>query len=174
MSETPRRDKRRLIDELISTGVPAVAAAEAGKRRGRGLAIMYVVIPLLAIAVLLGVRESGRSETRVPDGGSAVDSGEGPGTQVKVSAENIAFDTSEVTLKPGVRTVIHFENRDASNVPHNVAIYEDADADDPVFQGEIIPGGTDIDYEFTAPLRGEYFFQCDVHPSMNGTVVVRS
>ncbi len=77
-----------------------------------------------------------------------------------------------MSLQASVKTVIQFENGDSSSTLHNIAIYEDEGANDPIFQGEIIPGGTDIDYEFTAPGRGQYFFRCDVHPSMNGTVVV--
>jgi plastocyanin len=60
----------------------------------------------------------------------------------------------------------HFENRDGPSVQHNVAIYKNSDAQDPIFQGGIIPGGNDADYEFTAPPGGEYYFRCDVHPGM--------
>ena len=84
------------------------------------------------------------------------------------------FDTDTLTLKTGAQTVIHFENRGGPSVQHNVAIYENSDAQGPIFQGDIIPGDTDADYEFTAPPSGEYFFRCDIHPSMNGTVVVES
>jgi plastocyanin len=69
-------------------------------------------------------------------------------------------------------TVVHFENRDVSSVRHNIAVYENEKATEAIFQGEIISGGTSVDYEFKAPAQGEYFFQCDVHPGMNGTVLV--
>ena len=70
------------------------------------------------------------------------------------------------------KTDVHFENRDVSSVRHNIAIYENEKATETIFQGEIISGGTSIDYEFEAPAQGEYFFRCDVHPGMNGTVLV--
>ena len=36
--------RRKLIDELIRTGVPAVAAAQAGTQGGRWLASLYIVV----------------------------------------------------------------------------------------------------------------------------------
>jgi plastocyanin len=39
--------------------------------------------------------------------------------------------------------------------------------------GEIITGPATINYTFTAPSEpGTYYFQCDVHPSMNGDFIV--
>lgn len=168
--------RRKLIDELIQTGVPAVAAAQAGTHGGRWLASLYIVIPLLAVSLLFGLRETtGSKENASADGGRPVTgTSGGPNEELAVGAENISFDTDTLTLKTGTQTVIHFENRDGPSVQHNVAIYENSDAQDPIFQGDIIPGDTDADYEFTAPPSGEYFFRCDIHPSMNGTVVVES
>ena len=96
----------------------------------------------------------------------------GARSELRISAQNISFDTDTLTLNADARIIIQFENRETSNILHNIAIYQEADIDDPIFQGKIIPGGTQIDYEFTAPRSGDYYFQCDVHPSMNGTVVV--
>ena len=164
----PDKGRRRLVDELVATGVPVVAAA--GGRGGRWLVSLYIVLPLVAVAVLFGLRESPRSETSVSDGGSAVTAG--AGSELRISAQNISFDTDTLTLNADARIIIQFENRETSNILHNIAIYQEADIDDPIFQGKIIPGGTQIDYEFTAPRSGDYYFQCDVHPSMNGTVVI--
>jgi len=91
-----------------------------------------------------------------------------------VEAANVAFDTSELTLAAGEEAVIQLNNVDSQ--PHNIAIYEDQAAglafSDPLFQGETIPGGESITYTFDAPKKGNYYFQCDVHPNMNGDVVV--
>ncbi len=39
--------------------------------------------------------------------------------------------------------------------------------------GEIITGPAETTYTFTAPSEpGTYYFQCDVHPSMNGDFIV--
>ncbi len=165
-------NRRRIIDALIKTGVPAVAAAEAGRRKGLGLATLYALIPLLAIGLLFSLREQGEPATTAADR-PAAGAETRPGAPLEVSAQNIAFNIDELTLSGGTQTII-FENRDASTISHNMAIYEDAEANDPIFQGEIIRGGTNVEYEFTSPRSGEYLFQCDVHPSMNGTVVVKS
>ena len=54
--------------------------------------------------------------------------------------------------------------------PHNVAIYQDSSAADDVFVGDVITSSS-IVYEVPAPEAGSYFFRCDVHPDMNGTLV---
>jgi plastocyanin len=94
--------------------------------------------------------------------------GGGPG--VAIAAQDIAFDTSELTLPAGGEAAIDFDNRDPG-IPHNVAIYTEAGGD-ALFQGQIITGPATITYRFPAPEAGRYYFQCDVHPQMNGTVAV--
>jgi plastocyanin len=94
----------------------------------------------------------------------------GPGGGVTVAAQNIAFDTSTIQLEP-VPTTITFENRDAG-VQHNIAIYSDSSLGDELFNGELVTGPTTVDYAVPELPPGEHYFQCDVHPNMNGSVVV--
>jgi plastocyanin len=94
----------------------------------------------------------------------------GPGGGVTVAAQNIAFDTSTIQLEP-VPTTITFENRDAG-VQHNIAIYSDSSLGDELFNGELVTGPTTVDYAVPALQPGEHYFQCNVHPNMNGSVVV--
>jgi plastocyanin len=94
----------------------------------------------------------------------------GPGGGVTVAAQNVAFDTSTIRLQP-VPTTITFENRDAG-VQHNIAIYSDSSLADELFNGELVTGPTTVDYAVPALSPGEHYFQCDVHPNMNGSVVV--
>ena len=93
--------RRKLIDELIQTGVPAVAAAQAGTHGGRWLASLYIVIPLLAVSLLFGLRETtGSKENASADGGRPVTgTAGGPNEELAVGAENISFDTDTLTLK---------------------------------------------------------------------------
>ncbi len=85
---------------------------------------------------------------------------------VDLVAQGFAFDKAVVTVPAGAAITIHFTNNDA-NVPHNVAIYENAQARSVMFQGKRITGRATIDYTFTAPTTpGSYFFRCDVHPAM--------
>lgn len=93
-----------------------------------------------------------------------------PGQAVPIVAQDLEFDTQELSLPAGAPSVIAFENRDPD--PHNVSIYTEQGGD-ALFQGEIITGPDQIDYEVPPQEPGEYFFQCDVHPTtMTGTVTV--
>ena len=153
--------RRKLIDELIQTGVPAAAVQERGERNTLWLSIRYIFIPLVAVSLLFGLAETSGSNTNASADGRPKSSAaaQGSSKKIDISAQNLSFDTDRVTLEAGARTVLHFYNREASSIQHNVSIYKGSDAQDPIFQGKIIPGGTDIDYEFTASSRGQYFFR---------------
>lgn len=83
-----------------------------------------------------------------------------------VSAENIAFLQSSITVPAGRPFTIVFENLEA--VPHNVAIRDASGAD--LFTGEVVTGPTVVIYQVPALVAGEYTFICTVHPTMTGTV----
>ncbi|MDQ3752845.1 MAG: cupredoxin domain-containing protein, partial [Actinomycetota bacterium] len=162
--------RRKLIDDLVSSGVPAVSATET-ERRGSGfLALLYLIIPLIAVVLLLG-GDTGSSgeEAPAPEGGSA----SAPSGDVQVVAENLAFDTDTLELAAGEPQTIGFDNQDTE--PHNIAVYEDADAgtaqEGALFDGEDLPGGSSVTYEVDPLDSGEYYFQCDIHPSMQGDVI---
>ncbi len=104
------------------------------------------------------------TEGAEPGGGG----GEGPLTVV---AKDILFDTDTIELPADAPSQIVMDNQDAG-VPHNIAIYADDSLSEVLFQGELITGPAEVTYEIPALPAGEYFFQCDVHPNMNGTVIV--
>ncbi len=88
-----------------------------------------------------------------------------------VSAANVAFSTDTIELQAKTEETIPFTNDDSAE--HNISIYEDDSAQKDLFKGEIIPGGQQTTYTVPALPKGEYYFQCDVHPGMNGTVTVQ-
>jgi plastocyanin len=108
-------------------------------------------------------------------GGGAAGAGGGGGAITgSVTASGLAFDTDTISLPAGEPTTITFINDDAG-VQHNIAIYPSADEISPdtaLFQGDLITGPAQVEYEIPALDPGEYYFHCDVHPNMNGTVVV--
>jgi len=111
-------------------------------------------------ATMQGVIDAG-------EGGGGGGGGGGP----TLVAQGIAFDTDTLNLPADTPTTLTFENKDA-NTPHNFAIYEDDTATTPLFQGDIVTGPATVEFKLPAIPAGEYYFQCDVHPTMNGTVVV--
>jgi len=100
--------------------------------------------------------------------------GTGQSVTINITAENIAFDKTTITVPAGADVTIVFENKD--RVPHNVAFYETEAAAKAIFVGEVITGPKTISYRFTAPSTpGTYFFRCDPHRSrMTGDFVVTS
>lgn len=157
-------DRRKLIDELIATGVPAVSAHDTGEKRSPALALMYLLIPILAIAFLLAQNDSAPATAEGPGGGGGADKG------ITVVAQGVAFDTDNLALTAGQESPITFSNEDT--VEHNIAIYEDEAATKNLFKGEIVPPGGTGEYSVPALDKGEYYFHCDIHPSMSGSVTV--
>jgi plastocyanin len=90
---------------------------------------------------------------------------------VTVVAENTAFDTDEIMLPADTPTTLTLDNRDPAD--HNLSIYEDETASgEPLFTFEPFPGPLAESFPVPALPEGEYYFHCDVHPTMEGTVVV--
>ncbi|HEX2142358.1 MAG TPA: cupredoxin domain-containing protein [Candidatus Limnocylindria bacterium] len=94
-----------------------------------------------------------------------------PDADVTVVAEDMKFDTDTLTLPAGQPFTLLLENRDGA--PHNVAIYTDSSASEELYVGETVSNGA-IVYEIDALEPGTYYFRCDLHPDMNGTVVVEA
>lgn len=90
--------------------------------------------------------------------------------EIHVAADNLAFDTDTIEIPAGGEVTISFENKES--IPHNIAIYQTEEATEEIFVGEIVTGPITVEYHFTSPPPGSYFFRCDVHPNMRGTVTV--
>jgi len=90
---------------------------------------------------------------------------------VQVVAEGTAFDTEELRLPAEQPTTLTLDNRDPA--AHNVSIYQDNTASgDPLFTFEAFPGPAAQTFDVEPIPEGQYYFRCDVHPTMEGTVVV--
>ena len=88
-----------------------------------------------------------------------------------ISADELAFDTEKLMFSPSTPVSLIFENKEAQS--HNVSIYTGSDASgEQVFKGEIFTGPATRTYELPALDAGNYYFQCDVHPFMNGGLEV--
>jgi plastocyanin len=133
---------------------------------------------LIAIAVVIGGCTSAAAgwtyapapSTTPPPSAAPSDAGASPqpgGSAVQVTAANIAFDQSTLSVPAGAPFQIQFQNDD-KGVPHNVEI-KDA-ADNILFNGEVFDGIDQRTYDVTALDAGPYTFLCSVHPTMNGTL----
>jgi plastocyanin len=94
-------------------------------------------------------------------------------TVIQLRASNLAFDKTSLSAAANQPVNVQFENADAG-VLHNFALYNNASASQKIFGGELSTGPTTVNYKFTAPAAGTYFFRCDVHPdTMKGSFAVR-
>ncbi len=97
-----------------------------------------------------------------------------PGTGASgnvITAENLSFDRDTLSFPADTPSTLTFQNNDAG-VPHNLAIYPDESASDALFTGDLVTGVDTATYEIPALAAGSYYFHCDVHPDMHGTVTV--
>jgi plastocyanin len=101
------------------------------------------------------------------------DGGGGGGAPAKasISASALTFSTDTLSFPADAPVSLTFDNQDAG-VTHNVAIYQDQAYTQPKFNGEIVTGPTTVTYDVPPLAAGTYYFKCDVHPTMAGTVSV--
>jgi plastocyanin len=129
-----------------------------------GAILLYPIVIGIAVAAL-NIGEHAEAPAAPPAGGG--------GGGLSITAENIAFDTAELVVPAAEEFELAFDNPDS--VEHNVSVYPDQAAGvekaDALFTGEIINGGESTTYSMGPFDAGEYFFQCDVHPNMNGALV---
>jgi plastocyanin len=94
----------------------------------------------------------------------------GPPAQTVV-AKNIAFEQKHLNFEAGTAVTVDFKNEDV-NVPHNMDFTVDQAGAQSFYKQDPVPGPISATYSFTAPKAGSYFYHCDVHPNMTGTVTV--
>jgi len=138
--------------------------------RPRGALITTVAI---AAALALAACEAGGSTTPLPTSGDLhADCARAEGGVIELAADNLEFDAPCLVAPAGEPFTIRFVNREAQ--PHNVAVYDDSSKANEHFRGEPIITGPDaeVDYEVPALEAGEYFFDCQVHPAMNGALYI--
>ena len=87
-----------------------------------------------------------------------------------IVAKDMAFSPTSVDVKAGQNFRLHLDNQDSA--PHNVAIYADSSAAQKIAVGEIVTS-TKSDLVVPALKAGTYFFRCDVHTNMTGSIVAK-
>ncbi|MEX1253459.1 MAG: cupredoxin domain-containing protein [Dehalococcoidia bacterium] len=99
------------------------------------------------------------------------------GEQLQISADSLtSFDTDELAAPAGEPFTVTFDNQD-TGIPHNWALYAtEDDAGDPdlaIAATETEPAPDVQSVVVPALDPGEYYFQCDLHPNMNGTLTAQ-
>jgi cytochrome c oxidase subunit 2 len=117
------------------------------------------------------VQEQVSASSQSPSGDTQAEDAQ----QVAIVGRDIRFDIDEIAVEAGRQVVITFDNQD-DGIPHNWALYESegaAQGGEAAIVGSPIEVGPLVqEIVFDAPPPGSYYFLCDVHPNMNGELVV--
>jgi plastocyanin len=92
------------------------------------------------------------------------------GGEVAICADDLVFDADTIEAPAGEEFTITLTN--AESQPHNVSLYTEEGGEE-IVTGEVITG-PDATTQVVVPAldAGTYYFRCDVHPEMEGTVVI--
>jgi plastocyanin len=123
---------------------------------------LVATLGLVVIAAIAAACSSTSAAPAAPSGPVA----DGP----TIVAKDMKFQTTSVEVKAGTNITVHFDNQDSA--PHNIAIYTDSGAGTPVSVGQVVTSSK-ADQVVPALKAGSYFFRCDVHHDMTGTIVAK-
>jgi plastocyanin len=88
---------------------------------------------------------------------------------IKIVASELVFTTEEASAPANKPFKIAFESQTAD--PHNLAIA--VTGAPPIFRSEVFTGPATRVFEIEPLAAGSYIFRCDVHPGMDGTLIVQ-
>jgi plastocyanin len=90
---------------------------------------------------------------------------------IQITAKDLKFSTDRLEAPADEAFQIAFTNDEAA--PHNVAIYKTEAASEKILVEPPFSGPKSVVYNVPAQAAGSYFFRCDVHPDMKGTLEVK-
>jgi plastocyanin len=161
------------VSKEAATGIAIAVAASilvgcvvaASVRRVPGSVLATALGAALAAIVVLGVVSASAGERTIEAH---------PPAAATVVAQGIAFEQTSLTIHTEGRVVLHFVNRDAFPIIHNVAVYQDERAlPPPVYFGPAVAGVGTRTYTFDVRPGRTYFYRCEFHPQqMTGTLTV--
>jgi plastocyanin len=163
---TPWVKRLRTIAAAIAEGSLAVSQAQfEGILRSRRPFVIAAIgfVGLLAILYLMMFQPS-LGFGAVPECPPSSDA-----AATVCAFDDQRFVKERVTAPAGEPFGLTFENED-DGVPHNVAIYRDDSVEESLFVGDLVEGPTTVTYDVPALEPGVYYFRCDVHPQMDGTL----
>jgi plastocyanin len=139
--------------------------APSSLREPLGGRMRSIHMPLAAIPALLALV----AVIAAGCGGAATPAPSIPAGAVVVHAKNLAFDTKVLNVPAGTSFSLALVNEDGDM--HNIAIRTKPGFDgDVVFRFDPFSAATKVFTVGPIP-QGTYYFLCEVHPNMSGTVI---
>ncbi len=127
----------------------------------------FRLLAAAGLAALLAACQSAPAATPADPGAACVEAVDGV---VEMSADNLEFSTDCIRVPADEPFTIEFTNLE--DQPHNVQVFRDESKNEELVRGEIITGPNATDtIEVQALPAGEYYFDCLVHPEMNGSII---
>jgi plastocyanin len=123
---------------------------------------------ILVFATALAACSSSSDASEPADGGTGGTATVADGA-VEITADDLAFDVGTIEATAGEDFTITLVNNDSA--PHNISIYTE-EGGEALVTGGTAEAGQTVTIDVSALDAGEYYFQCDIHPDMNGSVVV--
>ena len=146
----------RLAVPLLALALIATACGGGEPRQGAGEGLTSA-----------DPTEPAPDDATEPEPDDSLPAGDGSGA-VTIVAEDITFDTTEVSATLGESLDITFDNRD-EGLAHSLHVRDTATGDQ---KTEIAEGPVTQALSVSFDEAGEHQYFCDVHPFMTGTITV--
>jgi plastocyanin len=88
---------------------------------------------------------------------------------VTITADNLEFDANVIQATAGEDFTVTLVNNDTA--PHNWSLFTE-EGGDTIVTGDTAEPGATVTIDVSGLDAGTYYFHCDIHPEMNGTVEV--
>ncbi|HEX5039730.1 MAG TPA: cupredoxin domain-containing protein [Candidatus Limnocylindria bacterium] len=88
---------------------------------------------------------------------------------VTITAENLQFDANVIQATAGEDFTITLVNNDSA--PHNISLYTE-EGGETIVTGDTADPGATVTVDVSGLDAGTYYFHCDIHPEMSGSVEV--
>lgn len=125
---------------------------------------LATTLALVALAAFLAACSGANAAPATPSPSADPDA-------LQISSKDLKFSTDKLVAPAGTPFQIAYDNQEGA--PHNVAIYKDQGFAQKVFGEEPFSGPKSVTYSVPALDAGTYFFRCDLHTEMKGTIEVK-